>query len=556
MTTPLDDSDTRGTDHATQPFHGMFPIHPLRFDRKSIVDYIESEGRSVDVLIIGGGATGLYTALESVSRGYSTILLERGDFASGTSSESTKLIHGGIRYLRQGRLGLVRESIRERGMLRQNAPHLVRPLPIAVPAYSRWEYLKHSLGIMGYSVLSREGGFKRARTLRTKSFIDVVPGIEAAGLRGGMVFTDGQTDDARLALTIGKTAAAHGAAVLNYATVRAIRVESGRVTGVEARDNVDGRSLNIDAKVTINATGVHADTTIGLGSDVVSGFMRWSRGTHLVMAGTLLGGHHGLLVPDTSDGRVVFALPWLGATLVGTTDVDVASPDTEVTVPAQDVEYLIGELKKYLPEAGKTKILSAFTGIRPLVSRIPGTSTSKIARSHRIFVSASGLVTVAGGKWTTSRLMAEQTVSRAAQVGGLPDSPSRTMRLSLIGAGDVLDEDSTLGSIVDPDSLYGSEKTGIKDLEDRFPELATPWPGGFPYRLSHAVYAVRDEMALTLEDVMARRTRAFFLNAALAAEAAIDVAGAISRFGGVDAGWSSRELATIPTIVSRFQTVA
>jgi glycerol-3-phosphate dehydrogenase len=531
----------------------VFPIQPLRFDRQEIIDYIDSEGQSVDVLIIGGGATGLYTALESASRGYSTVLLERGDFASGTSSKSTKLIHGGVRYLGQGRLGLVRESLRERGLFRRNAPHLVRPVSIAIPAYSRWQYLKYSLGLMGYGALSREGGFPRARTLRRKRFIGVVPGIRTSGLRGGTVFTDGQTDDARLALAIAKTAAIHGAAVLNYATVRAIRVESGRVAGVEAHDNIDGRSLKINAKVTINATGVHTDDTIGLGGDEASGVMRWSRGTHLVMPGSLLDGGNGLLVPDTSDGRVVFALPWLGRTLIGTTDVSVESPDANPTAPSGDTGFLIGEVEKYLPDAGKAEVLSAFTGIRPLVSENSGGTTSKIARSHAIFVSESGLVTVAGGKWTTSRLMADQTVSKAAQVGGLSDSPSRTERLRLTGAGDAVDDDSTQESVVNADSLYGTEIAAIRDLEGQFPELAEPWSRGLPYRLSHAVYAIRGEMAVTLDDVMARRTRAFLLNATEAAEAATAVAGAISMFGGVDAGWYSRELATIPTILSRFR---
>jgi len=370
-----------------------------------------------------------------------------------------------------------------------------------------------------------------------------------------MVFADGQTDDARLALAIAKTAAAHGAAVLNHATVRAIRSNSGHVVGVEAQNNVDGSSLIIDAKVTINATGVHTDSTISLGSDTPIGLMRWSRGTHLVMSRTLLNGHHGLLIPETSDGRVVFALPWLNGTLVGTTDVDVASPDSDPMAPDQDVEFLVEELKQYLPEAGTAKILSTFTGIRPLVSSGSVASTSTIARSHRIFISNSGLVTITGGKWTTARLMAEQTVSAAAQVGGLLDSPSRSVDLKLQGARDVATHgvDATT-SIVDPDSLYGSELADLKELEAQIPELNALWSDDLPYRLSHAVYAVRKEMALTLEDVMARRTRAFFLNADAATNSADKVAEAISRYGNVDEVWATRELAHLPEIASKFRT--
>ncbi|MFP6679361.1 MAG: glycerol-3-phosphate dehydrogenase/oxidase [Dehalococcoidia bacterium] len=507
------------------------------------------------MLIVGGGATGLYTALESVSRGYSTVLLEKGDFASGTSSQSTKLIHGGVRYLRQGRLGMVRESLRERLFLRQNAPHLVRPLQIGIPSYSRWQKVKNSIGIMGYSALSRGAGFQRARSLNRESFTDAVPGIKTDGLHGGIVFTDGQTDDSRLALAIAKTAVAYGAAVLNYATVGAIRTESGRVTGVEVENNIDGSSFTINAKVTINATGVHTDSTIGLGPDTPTGLMRWSRGTHLVMTGTLLDGLHGLLIPDTSDGRVVFALPWLNGTLVGTTDIGVASPDADPMAPEKDVQFLVEQLQKYLPEAGTEKIHSTFTGIRPLVSNGQIAATSKIARSHRIFVSDSGLVSVTGGKWTTARLMAEQTVSRAAKVGGLPDSPTTSMGLRLFGTTDVLNEGvEGAGGITGPDSLYGSELAEIHELEDEIPELKTPWSGGLPYRLSHAVHAVRKEMALTLDDVMARRTRALVLNVEAATDSATRVAQAISQYGSVDEGWYSRELATLPEIASRFRT--
>lgn len=535
----------------------MSNIQPLKFRRPVMLDYIDSVDEPFDVLVIGGGATGVYTALDSAARGYRTALLERGDFATGTSSRSTKLIHGGVRYLRQGHLGLVRESLRERRLLMQNAPHLVHALPIVVPAYSRWQALKYTAGLMSYSTMARGDGLGRARRLSTDAITAAAPGIEADGLRGGVVYLDGQTDDARLALAIAKTAAAHGAAIANYMDVVGLTTSRGRITGVVAEDLREDRSLNIEAKVVINATGVDADAMLELDHSGTGKLVRWSRGTHVVLDGSLLDCGHGLLIPETSDGRVIYALPWLGGTLVGTTDVAVDSPDTDSEPPAEDVEFLVNELSSYLPEARSAQVLSAFTGIRPLVSKNPASATSKLSRSHQILVSESGMVTIACGKWTTARLMAEQTVTKAAEVAGLPRSNGATESLKLEGSersrSDLISQRSPVG---DPDLLYGTDISAIKELEKRWPELAKPLGEDLPYRLSHAVFGVREEMAETLEDVLARRTRALFLNTAEAVAAGQRVADAITKFAGLNADWAEVEVTNLPDSARQFRPPA
>ena len=532
----------------------MSNIQPLQFRRPVMLDYLEAVDEPFDVMVIGGGATGVSVALDSASRGYSTALLERGDFADGTSSRSTKLIHGGVRYLRQGHIGLVRESLRERRLLMQNAPHLVHALPILVPAYSRWQQLKFTAGLMSYSTISHGDGLGRARRLSSDAMAAAAPGIQTDRLRGGVVYMDGQTDDARLALAIAKTAAAHGAAMVNYMDVKALVVSNGRVAGVEAEDVLSGKSFRIDAKAVINATGIHTDTTLRLDAGNSRRMLRWSRGTHIVMEGSLLSGGYGLLVPEASDGRLVYALPWLGGTLVGTTDVNVMAPDAHAEPPSEDVEFLVGELKRFLPEAEHGRVLSAFTGIRPLLSNDPFSPTSGVSRSHRIVVSDSGLVTIAGGKWTTARLMAEQTVSKAMEVAGLPHSQSATPQLKLEGAersaGKLTVQRSPVG---DSDSLYGTEIDAIKQLEMRSPELKAPLAEGLPYRLSHAVYGMREEMAVTLEDLLARRTRALFLDVEAAVTAAPRVAEALEKCAGTGAGWAERELVKLTESARAFR---
>ena len=531
----------------------MSNIQPLRFHRPGMLNYLKAVDEPFDVVVIGGGATGLYTALDSTLRGYRTVLFERGDFASGTSSRSTKLVHGGVRYLKQGRIGLVRESLAERHRLMQNAPHLVHALPILVPAYSRWQQVKYTAGLLGYGAIARGHGFSGTRTVGAGSATEFVPALNTNHLRGGVIFMDGQMDDARLAIAIARTAADYGAAVVNYVDVKSLVTSRGRVVGVEAEDRINGGSLRIRAHVVINATGVFTDETRSMDESNGPGLMQWSRGTHIVLAGSLLGGQHGLLIPETSDGRVIYALPWLGGSLVGTTDVAVDSPDADPSAPQEDVDFLLGEVEKFLPGAGSLPVLAAFTGIRPLVKETPDVDTAQLARSHRIVVSDSRLVTITGGKWTTARLMAEQTVTRAAEVGGLARGRSATDRLRLRGYDRMHDTPEPLASpVADPDLLYGTDREEIRKLEKRWPELKAPLSSALPYRLSHAVYAAREEMAMTLEDVLARRTRSLFLDATAASEAAGRVARLVESRGDLKDGWAAEEMTKLPHAVRQF----
>lgn len=534
----------------------MSNIQPLPFDRTSMLNYIDAVDDIFDVVVIGGGATGVYTALDAASRGLKTALFERGDFASGTSSRSTKLIHGGVRYMQQGRLRMVRESLKERKYLLNNAPHLVRALPIFVPAYSKWQRLKYTVGVIAYDRVARGYGLGGTRRLGSNDAVEIVPGIQQSGLKGGAVYLDGQTDDARLALEIARTAAAHGAATLNYAAVRDLRTEAGKITGVEVEDLLTGDLLRVNAKVVINATGVFTDETLKFDPDGSPGLMQWSRGTHIALDGSLLDSH-GLLVPETSDGRVIFALPWLGATLIGTTDIPVDSPDADQQPPQEDIDFILTEISEYLPTVRDHEVQSAFTGIRPLVSNsssAPGSGTSGIARSHRILVSDSGLVTITGGKWTTARLMAQETVDRAAEVAGLPASKSPTDGLHLNGF-DARERDEVINTLLsNPDEIYGSQLAEVSQLEQKSLELAQPLSEKLPYRLSHAVYAMQNEMAQTLEDVLARRTRSLFLDADATEESATKVAGAIEEHCDVGSGWADRELEELPAILQQFRS--
>ena len=544
---------TTGVESVQLVFPTMSNIQPLSFLRASMLNYIEAVDEPFDVAVIGGGATGVYTALDAASRGFRTVLFERGDFASGTSSLSTKLIHGGVRYMQQGRLRLVRESLKERRYLLNNAPHLVRTLPILVPAYSRWQRLKYSTGVVAYDAVSRGYGLGGTRRLGRHEAIESVPGIQQDGLKGGAIYLDGQTDDARLALAIAKTAAAHGAALVNYAEVRVLKTQAGRITGIEAEDLVTGNSISIDAKVVINATGKFTDQTLGLDPGGSSGIMRWSRGTHVVLDGSLLG-DHGLLVPETTDGRVVFALPWLGKTLVGTTDIQVDSPDADHEPPQEDVDFLLSEISAYLPAANDAKLLSAFTGIRPLVSSDRSSSTSNIARSHRVLVSDSGLVSIAGGKWTTARLMADDVLQIATEVGGLPSSKSATDTLKLDGFQSEEADPLSPTMLREPDSTYGAGETELRKLEQASPELEAQFAEGLPYRLSHAVFAMQNEMAQTLEDVLARRTRSLFLDVAASEMAAKTVAVAVERHCQVETGWADREVTKLTDVLKQFRS--
>jgi glycerol-3-phosphate dehydrogenase len=438
-----------------------------------------------DVVVVGGGATGLGCALDAVGRGFTTALIERFDFASGTSSRSTKLIHGGVRYLRGGQVGLVAQSLRERERLRRNAPGLVRKIEFLVPTRRPLSRAFYAVGLGLYDALS--GGAGATRVLSRAGVLARVPGLSPDGLRGGVLYEDDQFDDARLALALARTAADLGAVVLNYAAVEALLTQSGRVAGVLVRDRETNQSLEIPARVVINASGVHADDVRRMDDPAARPIIRTSRGAHIVIDRTFLPGDAAVLIPRTDDGRVVFLIPWRGRVLVGTTDTDCAVTDDPVA-SSEDVSYLLGHAGRVLSRAPATAdVRSAFAGLRPLLAHGEGRAAN-LSRDHRVFVSPRGLVTVSGGKWTTYRAMAEDAVDRAVAVGGLAAARSRTASQGIrVGEADAWTNDP-----VECAAMGIPSTTSVEEFVRA---------------------AVRDDMARTVEDVVARRSRALFLDA-------------------------------------------
>ncbi|HYC72978.1 MAG TPA: glycerol-3-phosphate dehydrogenase/oxidase [Opitutaceae bacterium] len=384
-----------------------------------------------DVLVIGGGATGLAAALDAAARGYATALLERGDFACATSSRSTKLVHGGVRYLRQGRTGLVRSALRERTLLLRNAPALVRSRAFVVPVYSAWEKLFYGAGLALYDVLARGHQPESSRILSCAETLAVLPTLRPDRLAGGVRYTDGQFDDAGLALAFAQAAARHGAAVVNYVPVTALLKAGDRVAGAVARDEESGETFEVRARAVINATGVFADEVRRLDEPATPPTLAPSQGAHVVLPRDFLPGDTALMIPKTADGRVLFAIPWHGRVLLGTTDTPVNEVAREPAPLAEEISYLLEHAGRYLDRTpARADVLSMFAGLRPLVKGRSG-PTSALSRDHLIDVAASGLVTIAGGKWTTARHMAEDVVDRAAAIAGLPPQPCRTAPLAL-----------------------------------------------------------------------------------------------------------------------------
>lgn len=462
-----------------------------------------------DVIAIGGGATGLGAALDATTRGYKTLLLERGDFACATSSRSTKLIHGGIRYLRQGNIGLVRESLRERGLLLQNAPHLVRLLAFVVPDYSWRDVLFYNVGLKFYDLLAGAHSLSLPRHLSREETLVRLPTLNADGLRGAELYHDAQFDDARLAITLAQTVADYDGVPLNYVRVVEFLKCAGCVCGVRARDEESGAEYELQARVVINATGVFSDELRRLDDAAATPMLAPSQGAHLVLDRAFLSGDSALMIPRTSDGRVLFAIPWRERVLIGTTDTPVREIASEPRPFKDEIEFLLAHAAKYLTRVPRhSDILSAFAGLRPLVRQVKTARTSKLARDHTITISASGLVTIAGGKWTTFRKMGEDVVNAAAEVGSLEKRESRTWNLHLHG----WSEESL--------DVYGSDKTAVDALAKSDASLSNALHEKLDVRGCEVVWAVRRAMALTVADVLARRTRALFLDARASMEIA------------------------------------
>lgn len=484
-----------------------------------------------DVLVVGGGATGLGVAVESASRGYRTLLLERSDFAKGTSSRSTKLIHGGVRYLQQRNVALVMEALRERGLLMRNAPHLVRNLSFVVPAYDWWEGPFYGAGLRLYDLLAGRLGIGPSRRLSRAETLARIPTLEPEGLRGGIIYQDGQFDDARLAIALARTLDALGGVPINYMEVAGLLKSGGLVRGVRAWDAERREEIEIRARAVVNATGVFADGLRRMDDPASPRLLAPSQGIHLVLDRSFLPGADAILVPQTADGRVLFAVPWHGRTVVGTTDTAVPEPSPEPRPLAREIEFLLTHAARYLTrDPAPADVLSCFAGLRPLVRARESRSTASLSRDHTLVVSPSGLVTITGGKWTTYRKMGQDTVDQAARIGGLPERPSMTESLRLHGWTETVPPASE-------GTDYGADGPDVDRLTAERPGWGEPLHPRLPYRVGEVIWSARHEMARTVEDVLARRTRALFLDARASLEAAPTVARLLAAELGRREGW-------------------
>ncbi len=516
--------------------------------REEMIARVKARTEPWDMVVIGGGATGVGIAVDAATRGFDVLLLEREDFGKATSSRSTKLVHGGVRYLEQGNISLVMEALKERGLLRENAPHLVHDLAFVVPNYSWWEAPFYGIGMKVYDLLAGKYGFGRSRILSREDTLERLPTIRTDGLKGGVVYYDGQFDDTRLLLHLAETAADHGATLVNYAGVVAIsKDEEGFVNGVVAVDAETGERLIAPARAVINATGIFTDEIRKLSDPEASGMVTPSQGIHLVFERSFLRGDSAIMVPHTSDGRVLFAIPWHGHTVVGTTDTPIDAPSYDPLPFEQEIEFILETAERYLSRPPKREdILSIYTGIRPLVRPIGGNGkTSAISRDHTIHVDNSGLLTIAGGKWTTYRHMAEDAVDHAIMLGKLADAPCVTEHLHVHG---YMQDAERLG----PLEVYGSDAEHVRALAAADPQLATPLHPALPYTGAEVVWGARQEMARTVDDILSRRTRALFLNAAAARAMAPAVVQILARELGRDDAWIARELAAFDALSSGY----
>jgi glycerol-3-phosphate dehydrogenase len=513
-------------------------------NRADMLERLEERTAPWDMVVVGGGATGVGVALDAAARGYDVALFEAHDFGKGTSSRSTKLVHGGVRYLRQGNVPLVMEALRERGILRRNAPHLVRELPFVVPNYDWWEAPFYGIGLKVYDALAGRYGFGSSRHLDLEETIERLPTIERDGLRGGVEYHDGQFDDTRLLIHLAMTAAEQGAVLVNHAPVEdLVKDGDGFVAGVRVRDRESGELRDVAARSVINATGVFTDGIRRMDRPGAAPMIRPSQGIHLVLDRRFHPGDAAIMVPHTEDGRVLFAVPWHGKVLVGTTDTPVQAPDPEPRPFQEEVEYLLRHAARYLeedPDVGD--VLSAFAGLRPLVGSGDDDDTAALSRDHTLQVSQSGLVTITGGKWTTYRKMAEDTVDHASVLAGVELRPCTTRELQIHGAHAHADRFGHL-------AVYGTDALLVEGLAEEAEGGQEPLDAALPYIEAEVRWAAREEMARTVEDVLSRRTRALLLDARAAIRAAPRVAEILSEELGRDETWASAQ-------ITRFEAVA
>lgn len=522
-------------------------MQPHLLNRRSSLAEIAATS-PYDMLVIGGGATGLGVAVDAASRGLKTLLLEQNDFAKGTSSRSTKLVHGGVRYLAMGDFKLVREALRERGILFANAPHIAHVQSFVIPCYSHFSKWKYLIGLKLYDWLAGKYSIGKSKQVSTDEIRRNFPFLKSTNLKGGVRYFDGQFDDARLAIHLAQTATQYGATLLNYGRVtRLLKSDDGKVSGVHFVDLNTGSEHEVIAKTIINATGVFVDDVLKMDTGTHKPIVKPSQGTHIVLSQAVLGGNEALMIPKTSDGRVLFGVPWHGHLLLGTTDVPVDGHSLDPKPSDSEIDFILETASGYLTNTPKkADIQSVFAGLRPLAApQNDDDATKEISRDHKLMASPSGLVTITGGKWTTYRKMAEDTVNKAVEIGNLTSQPCRTQSVKIHGY--------TQTKYPGHWEVYGSDTPQIQQLAATHAEWKEKLHPAFEHIGAEVIWAVRNEMALTVEDVLARRLRILFLDAQASLEMAPKVAKLMASELGKDEHWMTEQVASYKETAALYQ---
>jgi glycerol-3-phosphate dehydrogenase len=524
-------------------------VHPP--SRERLLAQVDS-AHPFDVLVIGGGATGLGTAVDAAARGYRTLLVEAADFAKGTSSKATKLVHGGVRYLAQGNISLVREALRERGVLARNAPHLAWPLGFVVPAYGAFEQPFYGIGLKMYDLLAGSLNIGRSKLLSAAETLSSAPNLAPQSnghrLRGGVLYYDGQFDDARLAVALMRTLFDLDGIAINYLKVTGLARTNGRIDGVTVEDVVTGGELLLRARCIVNATGVWVDSVRHMEDPATPRMVAPSEGVHLTLPHDFLPGKRAILIPKTDDGRVLFVVPWNGHTIVGTTDAPRDALPIDPRPENGDVDFILRTAGRYLQrKPTRADVTSAWAGLRPLVKATGGGATKTLSREHTIEVSRGGLITVTGGKWTTYRRMAQDVVDTAIREQMLSAAPCRTEHLPLHGAPQA--GGTAPAPAGTPDGCYGTDLPLLR----AFPGADRVLVGASGLTEAHVRYAARCELACTVEDVLARRNRALFLDSAAAMDAAPEVARILAEELGRDMAWQRRTLTQFGGVAATYR---
>ena len=517
-------------------------------NRRILVEELKKKKDKIwDIIVIGGGATGLGVALDAASRGYSILLLEQSDFAKATSSRSTKLVHGGVRYLAQGDLFLVMEALHERGLMLKNAPHITFNQEFVIPVYTFWDVFMYTVGLKFYDLLAGRLSMGKSYFINKEKTLSRLPLLKSEGLKGGVVYHDGQFDDSRMALCLAESCIDKGGTVLNYFKVTCLlKDERGKINGVKASDIASGEEFDFKANLVINATGIFADEIARMDNQSSKPTIRPSQGVHIVLDKSFLQSDSAIMIPKTDDGRVLFAIPWYNEVVIGTTDTPLDIISLEPVALEKEINFILQTAEKYLVKPPhREDVLCIFAGLRPLAANPDNpASTKEVSRRHKITQSPSGLLTIIGGKWTTYRRMAEETINTAIKSGYLWKEKCVTANLKLSS----VNADNSSGRL----HIYGDHAGEIKTMISENPELGKPLDPRLPYTRAEILWICRNEMPLRVEDILARRTRSLLLNARASAGIASEVAGLMAKEFGFDQNWQKEQVESYYELVKNY----